>query len=306
MPLIKYQSFKFKPATLEIIEKANEIIDDFQAQGYMLTLRQLYYQFVAKALIENSERSYKNLGSIITDGRYAGLIDWSAIEDRNRTSAAAKYCQENEEKAVSGIEYGIQYDYWGRQENYVEVWVEKDALLGVVERACGKFHVPHMACKGYLSASEAWRAGQRFADARKNGKKCVLLHLGDHDPSGIDMTRDNDDRLAMFAKTASVDVRRLALNLDQVHAHNPPPNPAKITDSRSTGYISKYGKKSWELDALSPSIIDGIISEEIESLIDQNLWDEVEEEEAEKRKLLASIYDRWDEVRPFLVELNGE
>jgi hypothetical protein len=164
--------------------------------------------------------------------------------------------------------------------------------------------VPHMACKGYLSASEAWRAGQRFEEKSAEGKQCVLLHLGDHDPSGIDMTRDNTDRLDMFAGMGVVEVRRLALNMNQVSQYKPPPNPAKITDSRSDSYIANYGRKSWELDALSPAVIEGIINKELRGLIDQDAWEDCQKEESEKRQIIASIYQNWDKVRPFLVKLS--
>ena len=74
----------FRNSTLAVIEKANAIIAEFVAQGFVLTLRQLYYQFVARSLIENKQTEYKRLGSIIKEGRRAGLIDWDAIEDRTR------------------------------------------------------------------------------------------------------------------------------------------------------------------------------------------------------------------------------
>lgn len=245
MPLVKYNNVKLRNDSLSIIDKANEIIKEFEDDGYTLTLRQLYYQFVSRDIIENSDKSYKRLGSIITDGRLAGLIDWDSIEDNHRTSASEGYHNESEQGAVRGIEFQIAYDFWRRQPNYVEVWVEKDAMLNVVARACEFRQVPHMAYKGYLSASEAWWAGQRFLKKYSvHAKKCFLLHLGDHDPSGIDMTRDNIDRLNMFTGEGVVEVRRLALNMNQVNTYSPPPNPAKVSDSRSDSYIKKYGSQS--------------------------------------------------------------
>lgn len=306
MTHIKYKDIKFTAGSMAIIEQAKSIIEDFENQGYTLSLRQLYYQFVGKALIENSERSYKRLGSIITDGRLAGEISWHAIEDRHRTGASEGTFDEDEESAVNGIEYHIRYDFWGRQDDYVEVWVEKDALLSVVGRVCEKYLVPHMACKGYLSASEAWRAGQRFEKKLEAGKNCYVIHLGDHDPSGIDMTRDNGDRIDLFTNMGGVEVKRIALNMNQVKQYNPPPNPAKITDSRAVDYIKKFGSESWELDALSPSVIDNMLTKEIEGHIDGGLWKRTAEEQKEKRKLIASIYDRWDDVKPFLEQLRDE
>lgn len=310
MTLIAYKSFSFKPETQLIIQQANEIIEDYNRQGYTLTLRQLYYQFVAKGLIENTMNSYKRLGSIVTDGRYAGEISWTSIEDNHRESAVAEYVNESEQRVFEGIEYHLSLDFWARQDSYVEVWVEKDALLGVVSKACKRWKVPHMACKGYLSASEAWRAAQRFEEASQDGKQCYLIHLGDHDPSGIDMTRDNGDRLELFLEetcgAGTVDVRRIALNMDQVKQYGPPPNPAKITDSRAEGYIKRFGGESWELDALEPRVLDDLVDKTVRQFIDEDTWKDTKIEQTEKREVLAALEDHWDVLRERLVELMNE
>lgn len=299
---IQYKHFNFRDETLNIIEQANEFIANFDAEGYTPTLRQIYYQFIGHDLLPNTERSYNRLQSIITNGRLAGLISWTSVEDRNRTCRTWSY-NEDELEAVRGIEYHISVDFWARQDFYLEAWIEKDALINILERPCRQYDVPHMACKGYLSASEAWRAGRRFKRKADEGKKCILLHLGDHDPSGIDMTRDNAERLEMFGEYANVEVKRLALNMDQIEEYQPPPNPAKTTDSRATGYIDKYGTRSWELDALKPRVISNLVETEINKYIDHDLWDECVELETEKRAILEKVHDNWDEVRPFLEEL---
>ncbi len=301
MTLIAYQSFNFSSARLQLIETANDIIGEYESQGYTLTLRQLYYQFVARGLIENSERSYKNLGAAIADGRLAGEISWNAIEDRGR-GIKAWMIEEDEREVLRDIEYGFAIDLWARQDVYVEVWVEKEALASVIQRPCERFRVPYMACKGYLSASEAWRSGQRFLEHASNGRRCVMIHLGDHDPSGIDMTRDNADRLQMFANDEHIEVRRIALNMDQVQQYRPPENPAKVTDSRADEYISRFGRKSWELDALEPRVLDRLITAELENLIDRDSWRELVEEERRRREVLGAIYHRFDEVADFLGE----
>ena len=289
-----------------IVNKANEIIDDYSQEGYTLTLRQLYYQFVARALIENTERSYKNLGAIITNARMAGMISWYAIEDRNR-SHHSYFFEEDECRLLEDISYGITFDRWDRQDHYIEVWVEKEALGNVIQKACSPLWVPHMACKGYLSASEAWRAGRRFLKAINRGQQCVLIHLGDHDPSGIDMTRDNRSRLDIFTELpGEVEVIRLALNMDQVDEYNPPPNPAKETDTRHKSYTELYGPTSWELDALEPKVLEGLIESQIHQYIDWDRWDAVEEMEEEKRTLLKLLPTHWDRVKRLLIGLNEE
>lgn len=301
---INYKDWNPKPATRQLIELAEEIIREYESQGYTLTLRQLYYQFVARDLVPNTERSYKNLGNTITKARMAGMLSWEAIEDRSR-GHKSYYFEEDTIDALRTLPALIGYDQWDRQDTYVEVWVEKEALGNVIAKACSPLLVPYMACKGYLSASEAWRAGQRFGEKLEQGKQCVVIHLGDHDPSGMDMTRDNQDRLDTFTLHdvfASVDVKRIALNMDQVDHYGPPPNPTKITDSRAKEYIKRYGRESWELDALEPRVLKELIAQELEPLIDRDEWDKVTQMERDKKNLLRKLYKRWPAVKEMLLE----
>ena len=281
-----YVPKNFKDATLDIIAAANEIIVDYAAQGYSLTLRQIYYQFVSKALIPNTQRSYKRLGSIINDGRLAGLIDWNAIEDRTRHVMMNAHW-DTPADVIEAAKLSYRIDMWENQPERVEVWIEKEALAGVISRVCRRLDVPHFACKGYVSQSEQWRAGQR---ARDPDQPTVILHLGDHDPSGIDMTRDNQDRLAMFSGH-NVEVERIALNMDQINQYQPPPNPAKDTDARFRQYRIDYGNDSWELDALEPSVICQLIEEHVDMHRDPDLWAEREAQLATDMERLNQIVD---------------
>jgi len=295
-----YQDWNPSKQSAGLVNIAQGIIEDYQQDGYTLTLRQLYYQFVARDIIANSERSYKNLGTIVTKARLAGLLDWLAIEDRNREHKDYWF-QEDESTLIEGLPRMVRFDQWRRQPNYVECWVEKEALRGVVQRACEPYLVSHMSCKGYLSSSEAWRAGKRFQKRIHQGKQCVLIYLGDHDPSGIDMTRDNQQRLDIFTgMPKEVQVVRLALNQDQIAQYNPPPNPAKITDSRAKSYIKKFGNKSWELDALEPKVMSDMITSEILNYIDPDIWNEVIEMQAEMEGLLGKLHARWPEIKKSL------
>lgn len=288
-----FTDIKFSAATLGTIDAANRIIADYQAQGFTLTLRQLYYQFVARDLITNTTQSYKRLGSIIADARLAGMVDWEAIEDRTRNllelptwGSPSDLLRESAEQYLT--------DKWADQPRRVEVWIEKEALVGVIQRVCWDYNVPYFACRGYSSLTEQYKAGQRFENYFLNASQDVIvLHLGDHDPSGLDMTRDNADRLDSLSHQTPVEVRRLALNMDQVLQYNPPFNPAKLTDSRASGYIRKYGDKSWELDALEPNVIDTLIRNEIEKILDRAAWDASLAREQEQRSKLRTLADEW-------------
>lgn len=296
MPKRRYKDIRFHSKSLETIDRVNSIVEEYEAQGFELTLRQVYYQLVARGYIPNNERSYKNLGSLINDGRLAGLIDWYAIVDRTRNLRGNSHW-ENPESVIDSARYSYMLDRWKNQPNYVEVWVEKDALIGIVSQICRELDVPHFSCRGYTSQSEMWSAAQRFI--RQSHKESrTIIHLGDHDPSGIDMTRDIQERLDMFG--ADVFVKRVALTMEQIETFNPPPNPTKLTDARASGYIEEYGHECWELDALEPKVITSLIREEVTALQDPDLLYEIEYREKEDKSNIKLISQRYDEVVDFL------
>lgn len=288
----------FRQDALTIIETANRIIAEYQAAGFTLTLRQLYYQFVARAVIPNKQSEYKRLGGIVNDARLAGLMDWSAIEDRTRNLKTIS-AWTSPQSIMNVVSEQYQQNPWLDQMWNPEVWIEKDALIGVIEPVCERMRVPYFACRGYTSQSEAYSAGKRFALQRRAGRSPIVFHLGDHDPSGLDMTRDNGERLQMFAR-AGVKVVRLALNMDQVNQYTPPPNPAKDTDTRFSGYRDEYGDESWELDALEPTVIDALIQSALDGIIDRPAWRESMRKEETSKEHLRQAADRWDDVVDFL------
>lgn len=296
----KFIDRKFSAGSLRIIEKANEILAEYETQGLVLTLRQVYYQFVARGLMPNKQTEYKRLGSILSDARLAGLVDWSMMEDRTRYLRRVS-AWEDPSSIVEAVAEQYKEDLWAKQKYRPEVWIEKDALVGVIERPCDDMRVPYFACRGYASQSAQYEAGQRFRRYLRNGQTPVVFHFGDHDPSGMDMTRDNTDRLSMFS-LRGVSVRRLALNFDQIEQYNPPPNPAKETDSRSGGYIAEFGSESWELDALEPTVIGDLIRNNINALIDRPRWVMAQAKEESNRAALKRVSDRWDDVRDFVSE----
>lgn len=286
-----YCDFNFRANTLEIIETANRIINEYKAEGYDLTLRQLYYQFVARDIITNKQSEYNKLGTAINNGRLAGLIDWNSIVDRTRKHEENPHW-DNPADIINGAADGYAIDTRADQNDYIEVWVEKDALVGVIERACEPLDIGYLSCRGYVSQSAMWRAAMRFIPQERNGQVCtILLHLGDHDPSGIDMTRDIQDRLSMFG--SEVEVKRIALNMEQVEKYQPPPNPAKTTDSRYEKYISEYGENSWELDALDPRIITKLITRQVAEYTDEDKRKSLIEKQEKERQEIQEIADNW-------------
>lgn len=175
-------------------------------------------------------------------------------------------------------------------------WVEKDALLNVVSRACSPHEVPYFSCRGYTSQSAMWRASKRLQHNAHQGYIPYIIYLGDHDPSGMDMSRDIQNRLGMFKVPHQTEFTRLALNMDQVREHDPPPDFAKPTDSRSQSYVAEYGDDAWELDALEPSVIIKLIRGVIEDIVDGETWDTSVAKQEEERKQLRYVADNWDDI----------
>jgi hypothetical protein len=279
---------RFGEDALARIGTANEIIAEYEAKGFSLTLRQLYYQHVARGLIANNIGEYNRLGGLINDARLAGLVSWTAIEDRTRNLMGLQ-TYDGPAALLRQAQGSYRADLWKDQPWRPEVWVEKEALSDVVGQICNRLRVDFFACRGYVSQSEQWRAGRRLAGYVRKGQRPIIFHLGDHDPSGIDMTRDNEERLSMFAGT-HVTVVRLALNMEQIDKLKPPPNPAKVTDSRFESYQKKFGDLSWELDALDPAYIQDLIETNVMRIRDGKLWDEaLGNEVAEKQMLLDMI-----------------
>lgn len=267
------------------------------------------------------------------DARYAGLVDWAMIEDRGREPDVPTDF-ENLDELVEAALRSYRLPRWEGQVHYVELWVEKQALAGVLAPIARQHHITLMVNKGYSSSSAMKEAADRIRSACKFGvleaecnaafgcddntdpepdeddvdheaweerddkrrqlrdeweergkdawnaevkrwaermfnecRKPIILYLGDHDPSGEDMVRDIADRLKEFRVTG-LKVQKVALTMAQIRKHNPPPNPAKVTDSRAKAYIAKYGDKSWELDALPPRELNRLVEAAILEVLD--------------------------------------
>lgn len=274
-----------------VFDNIKTIVEEFQQQGYNMTLRQLYYQLVSRDIIPNIQSEYAKLSTLLTEARMYGLIDWDFIEDRIRVPKMAGEWDDINELVGAAISQ-YRRDRWNDQENYVEVWVEKDALAGVLEPITRKYHVHLMVNRGYSSATAMHDASLRFIAAENEGKKTFILYLGDHDPSGMDMVRDIKDRMETFQ--SSVEVKRIALNMEQIESFNPPPNPAKLTDPRADKYIEEFGNTSWELDALSPKDLNKLLDEKIRELMDIEMYNKVCRLEQWERNEILEVTEQID------------
>lgn len=283
---------KFNTASIKLIRMCDAIITDYGKQGFRLTIRQLYYQLVARGHIENTVRSYNNVVGMMTKARLAGLIDWDAIEDRTRDVIQRSHWPSGGALLQACAKQYFE-DMWEDQDYRVFVMVEKEALAGVLEPICNEWDCPLLPARGYPSATTLREfAKQRILNSQQ---QIVVLHLGDHDPSGMDMSRDLAERLSLFSRErVHIDFRRIALNMDQVEEQSPPPNPAKVTDTRFDKYQEQYGDESWELDALSPTYLHELVSTEVAGLVDMERWDARTAKIEDVRARLSTIADNFD------------
>jgi len=315
---LSYEEFipkRFNDRHLAIIHQADEIMGRYSDAGYDLSLRQLYYQFIAHHShlfpangpggSPNTEQNYKMLGGIISDARLAGMLEWETLVDRGRTTIENPHWNTPAD-IVEAAALSYRIDMWEHQRFHVEVMVEKQALEGVLVPVCQKLDVPFTANKGYSSSSAMYQAGKRLEQKLEQGKEVIVLYLGDHDPSGLDMSRDVTDRLALFSGAGYWDethkkvevyadyydrfnIRRIALNMGQIDQYNPPPNPTKMTDSRASAYLRQYGQDCWELDALDPDVLGTLVGEQVSLYVDGTKWHEAQARWDTGRKLLLNM-----------------
>ena len=303
--LIRYRSdINLSAPTMKVVDLANQIIAEYQGQGITLTLRALYYRFVSRFPLvldpsgehPNTVQNYKRLGDILNKGRLGGFVSWKALEDRTRNLEERSHWS-SPAAVLEAARSSYFIDMWANQEIRPEVWIEKDAGVGTIERVCEENDVAYFSCRGNCSQSEMWEAGMRLRRYLKNGQTPMIFYLGDHDPNGVDMTRDVRERLTMFCGRRII-VERLLLNLDQIEQFNPPPNPVKNTDSRANGYramIADHNEENgtdwdpdtcWEMDALDPSEVVRIVQEAIDNIRDPGALAERQAEfEADQKKL---------------------
>jgi hypothetical protein len=300
MAKICFQHKEFRQATLSLIGKCNAILERYNASGYDMTVRQVYYKLVTANEIENTDKSYNKIQLLLNDARLAGLVDWDFIVDRTRNLRRLPTWNATE-SFLGAARAWFRIDKWARQTYRPEVWIEKDALVGVFERVCEELEVPVLSCRGYASLSEMFETGyRRFSRHIQNGQTPFILHFGDHDPSGIDMSRDIIERVGLLSKAGVPKFVRLALNMNQVDEYQTPPNFTKLSDSRAHDYVIKYGENSWELDALEPDVLANLVRDNILPIRDGDLWNEALDEENEHKLELSRLAENYEDIMQFL------
>ena len=296
----------------EVVDVVNKVFEEYEIK---LTVRQIYYRLISPPyqLFANTMNNYKQFDKILTKARERGDVDWERIEDRARAIIGGDYGWNNPDDYLN---YKIEdlkncdSDYtramWDNQLQYVEVWVEKDALATLFSNAVRGFRVVTFPSRGYSSFTKVMEAiKDRFLDRIQKGQQIIILHFSDHDPSGLDMGKDLLNRLKDYLKTkidelsddlVFVDkfnserpffqIFRVALTFDQVKEFNLAPNPTKSADPRAKDYVAQYGDQCWELDAVPPDRLPDIIKRAVQKFIEAPKWNEIVQTTEKERQTL--------------------
>lgn len=275
-----------------IISHAYDIAEEYINQDMTLTVRQMYYQFVARGLLGSGQKIYQRIVGALTQARLDGRfpIDW--IEDRGRRVGETDTERlDNVETALDDSARRIynhpywllRYGRWYGQPEKVFVWIEKEALAGVLEKNCNDLGVGLFPCKGYpsVSAISSWVSSTYEAmtaddEVDDGAEKAVIIYLGDHDPDGlqIPVSAGNLIRDIQNIKEEPFDfeIRRVALTMGQIRQYNPPPFAAKTTSSRYATYVRDTGTTdAWELDALEPTVLRDLVVQNVEAHFDRDV-----------------------------------
>lgn len=263
-----------RAGSLALIEAAREVLEGAEADGFRLTLRAVYYRLVSRNLIPNDLRSYKRLAELLDRARWAGLLDRDAMDDAQRVLAEWETFGSARE-ALDDLAASFATDWWAGADYVVEVWAEKAAVSGIVRPVARRYLAPYMAARGFASLTALHDLAER-----SRWRPVLVLYVGDHDPSGLEMDRDLQGRIAALGGRAVI--RRVALTREQVEAHDLPPQPTKATDSRARGY---HHGGSWELDALPPAVLADLVRDAIRENLPEDFHDRREADRAIRSRL---------------------
>lgn len=247
-----------------------------------MTVRQVFYRLVSGGVIDKSEAAYKGIVvRLLTRMRWDGTIPFGWIADSTRwmrkpnTHTGLHDLMESHARTY-------RRDVWNDQPAYVEVWLEKEALAGVLYPETEEWDVPLMVTRGYPSLSYVAEAASAIQGV---GKPTHLYYFGDYDPSGLDIPHTIERHLRRLAPHADIHFHRVAVNLEQIEAFGLPTRPTKTTDSRSGGFVGE----SVEVDAIPPAILREMVRECVTRHLDQRTLAETRRVEALERDTLASV-----------------
>jgi hypothetical protein len=246
------------------------------------TVRQVFYALTVRGLIAKVEIEYQQtVVRLLREMREAGQIPFEWITDHTRlTRKPASFT--GVEQCLTNTASLYRRNLWVSMPVHVEIWVEKDALAGVMVEETEVYDVPLMAARGYSSLSFLYTSAKAIA---ARNKPAHIYHFGDLDPSGVDAARDIEAKLRRYAPGAEIHFERPAVTRKQAEEWNLPSRPTKQTDTRA----KKWTGTSVELDAIPAAQLRELVRDCIERHVDNQQLQLLRAAEKSERDLLV----RW-------------
>lgn len=292
-----------KNPTLKVLLPAIEILE----QEHPVTVRHLYYCLIGQSILTKEEEGYDKLVKVVKRARLSGLVPWNWIIDTSRRVLQFSLYDSVKEFLTKRIPYYYK-DTWENQRRYILVWVEKEALARSLWQSVNYYNIPVFPAKGYDSWAHFLKAVKKMREMED--KELVVLYLGDHDPSGMNMPSDLQNRCKLM--NLNVRFERIAITEEQIDQYNIPklplrknPKTGKYKDPRAEKYVEKYGAWFVELDALKPSVLKQIVEEKVEELLDLEAFEDDQNTEEEEKEFLKDYllrdlddyFEHWKESR---------
>jgi hypothetical protein len=281
-----YQASQIKRhrSTKAEIERRRQDLYDIVEAGKPMTVRQVFYQATVRGLVEKAESGYSKVQTDLTLMRRAGDLPYGWLADNTRWQRKPNTFN-NPAEALKETARLYRKSLWADADCYVEIWLEKDALSGVILPITADYDVPLMVARGYASLSFLHSAAECINELEV---PTFIYHLGDFDPSGVNAGEKIEESLCEMAPDAEIYFERIAVTLEQIEQWNLPTRPTKTTDTRA----KSFGDISVELDAIEPNRLRAIVLEAIEDRLPEHQYEVLKAAEQSERDLIARLVNR--------------
>lgn len=250
-----------------------------------MTVRQVFYQATVRGIIEKTEAGYAKVQTDLVWLRRSGLLPYSYLADNTRWMRRPNTFDSPETALLETARF-YRKSLWADADSYVEIWLEKDALAGVILPVTGMYDVPLMVARGYASLSFLHAAAEQIAHLQV---PAYIYHLGDHDPSGVNAGEKIEQTLRDLAPDADIHFERLAVTRQQIAAWKLPGRPTKTSDTRARSFGDA---QSVELDSIEPAKLRQIVETAIHRHLPQEQYQVLRAAEESERQILQAFAQR--------------
>jgi hypothetical protein len=276
-----FKAWRPRAQSRELLGQVHEVLRQYQA-NLPVTNRQVFYRLVAAYGFDKSEAAYERLSNLLNRARRSGEVPWSAIRDdgfhRGGHTGWASLGEFAE--TVQAWVDGYRVDRQAGQTRRVAVWCEAGGMVPQLERVAGEYSVPVFSSGGFDSVTAKHDKAEQFAAMGS----VLVLHLGDHDPSGVHVfgSLDEDVRAFCHELGGRVEFRRLAVLPEHVAKYGLVTSPAKASDRRA------FDGETVQAEALPPDVLADVVRSAIESELDPEEYAAALDRERDQRATLAA------------------